>query len=198
MSKYALHSIILGVLTLAGVVAIAARPANTAALKAAHATPMTPEAAIANDAIDMEGFLRVANAAAGHRESRRLTEEEFLRMSREPGTLILDARSRDMYDLMHVEGAINLPFPDISIASLETMLPDKSARILIYCNNNFENEERAFPSKMPTASLNLSTYTALYNYGYRNVYELGPRRDPKNSLLTLVTRPPADDLLKGR
>ena len=36
---------------------------------------------------------------------------------------------------------------------------------------------------MPTASLNLSTYVALYTYGYRNVYELGPLVDPKTSKL---------------
>ena len=29
-------------------------------------------------------------------------------------------------------------------------------------------------SKLPSASLNLSTYIALYDYGYRNVYELAP------------------------
>ena len=56
-------------------------------------------------------------------------------------------------------------------------LPDKSARILIYCNNNFSGAEGAFPSKLPSASLNLSTYVALYDYGYRNVYELGPLID---------------------
>jgi hypothetical protein len=30
---------------------------------------------------------------------------------------------------------------------------------------------------MATASLNLSTYIALYTYGYRNIYELGPLLD---------------------
>jgi phage shock protein E len=31
--------------------------------------------------------------------------------------------------------------------------------------------------------LNLSTYIALYNYGYRNVYELGPLIDIRTSRL---------------
>ena len=31
--------------------------------------------------------------------------------------------------------------------------------------------------KLPSASLNLATYVALYDYGYRNVYELGPLID---------------------
>ncbi|HEX4590148.1 MAG TPA: hypothetical protein VH120_09495, partial [Gemmataceae bacterium] len=55
--------------------------------------------------------------------------------------------------------------------------------------NNFLNAEAAFPTKMATASLNLSTYIALYTYGYRNVYELGPQVDPARSKLPFVTAP---------
>jgi hypothetical protein len=141
-----------------------------------------------NPAIDMEGYLRVAGEAAAHRESRRLSEEEFIRMSREPGTIVLDARSRDKYAMLHVDGAINLSFPDITIESLARVLPDRKARILIYCNNNFRYLERAFPTKAPDMSLNLSTYIALYGYGYRNVYELGPLLDGATTKLELVGR----------
>jgi phage shock protein E len=136
-----------------------------------------PAAGLYNPAIDMDGYLALAAEAAAYRESRRLSEAEFLRMSAEPGVIILDARSRQKYDELHIKGAINLSFPDITIESLERTIPDKSARILIYCNNNFLNAEQAFPSKMATASLNLSTYIALYTYGYRNIYELGPLLD---------------------
>jgi hypothetical protein len=138
---------------------------------------------IKNPAIDMTGYLAVAAEAAQYRESRRLTEDEFIQMSREPGTIVLDARSAEKYRELHVKGAINLSFPDITVDSLNALLPDKNARILIYCNNNFVGEQKAFPTKMPTASLNLSTYIALYNYGYRNVYELGPVLDVKTSKL---------------
>ena len=119
----------------------------------------------------------VSREAAEHRELRRVPEEEFIRMSREPGTIVLDARSKAKFDELHVEGAINLSFPDIAVESLAAALPDKNARILIYCNNNFSGAEGAFPSKLPSASLNLPTYIALYDYGYRNVYELGPLID---------------------
>ena len=137
----------------------------------------------ANPAIDMEGYLRVAREAAKLRESRRLTEDDFLAMSREPGTIVLDARSREKYDELHVKGAISLSFPDIAIASLARVIPDKTTRVLIYCNNNFSNAEGPFPSKLPSASLNLSTFVALYNYGYRNVWELGPLVDLEASKL---------------
>lgn len=138
---------------------------------------------IPNPAIDMDGYLRTAKEAAAHRESHRLTEDEFIRISREPGTIILDARSREKFDELHINGAINLSFPDITVESLNRVLPDRNARILIYCNNNFTGAEQAFPTKKITASLNLSTYISLYTYGYRNVYELGPLLDIKKTKL---------------
>ena len=136
-----------------------------------------------NPAIDMEGFLRVSARAAKHRESRRVSEEEFIRMSREPGTIILDARSRQKFEELHVKGATNLSFSDIAVESLKNIIPDKRARILIYCNNNFRNAEGPFPSKLPSASLNLSTYIALYNYGYRDIYELADTLELRASKL---------------
>lgn len=142
---------------------------------------------IPNPAIDMEGYLRVSLEAARHRQSRRLSEEEFIRMSQVAGTIILDARSRQKYDELHIKGAINLSFPDITVEGLRRMIPDKSTPILIYCNNNFRGAEGPFPTKLPTASLNLSTYIALYSYGYRNVYELGPLTELKRSSLVFET-----------
>jgi hypothetical protein len=160
--------------------------ALTAALcLTALGTSADPPAPPANPSIDMDGYLRNAQEAAKHRAGRRLPEAEFLRMSQEPGTVVLDARSREKFDLLHIRAAINLSFPDITIASLRQTIPDRSTRVLIYCNNNFRGAEDAFPSKLPRASLNLSTYIALYTYGYRNVYELGPQIDPKESKLPL-------------
>lgn len=141
-----------------------------------------------NPAIDMPGYLRVAREAAEHRATRRVSEAEFIRMSREPGTVILDARSRQKYDELHVKGAINLSFPDIAIETLRAAIPDTQTRILIYCNNNFANAGGPFPAKLASASLNLSTYIALYNYGYRNVYELAPLIDIRRSQLEFESR----------
>ncbi len=167
-----------------------------------NAPPKTEGGGTANPAIDMPGYLKVAQEAAKHRASRRLTEDEFIKMSAEEGTIILDAGSKEMYNLLHVKGAINLSFPDIAIESLAKTLPDKTARILIYCNNNFTDPAKkpepnagagkndvnrvataAFPAKPPTASLNISTYISLYSYGYKNVYELGPLIEPAKSKL---------------
>ena len=130
-----------------------------------------------NPAIDMPAYLRVADEAAAQREAHRLSEADFIRLSREPGTTILDARSAQKYDELHIRGAINLSFADIAMESLARTLPDRNARILIYCNNNFQNAPGPFPTKLPSAALNIATYIALYDYGYRNVYELGPLID---------------------
>jgi hypothetical protein len=142
-----------------------------------------------NPEIDMQGFLRVSMQAADHREARRLSEADFIRMSREPGTIVLDARSRQRFDELHIKGAINLSFPDIAVESLQKTIPDRNTRILIYCNNNFRDAEGPFPSKLPSASLNLSTYIALYNYGYHNVYERADTFDLKTSRLAFESSP---------
>jgi rhodanese-related sulfurtransferase len=136
-----------------------------------------------NPAIDPKAFLEATKAALALRDTRRVSEDEFIRMGREAGTIVLDARSAARYEELHVKGAINLSFPDITVDGLQRVLPDKTARILIYCNNNFLNTS-AFLSKKASAALNLSTFTSLYDYGYRNVYELGPLVDIKKSKLT--------------
>lgn len=143
-------------------------------------------APIVNPKIDMDAYLKIARQAADYRDSHRLTEDEFIKMGMEPGTIILDARSKEKFDELHIKDAVNLSFPDITVASLEKLFPDKDTRILIYCNNNFQNAESPFPTKMASASLNISTYIALYTYGYRNVYELGPLLDVKTTKLILV------------
>ena len=142
------------------------------------------ETGLENPSIDMEGYLRVSSEAAKYRELRRLTEDEFIKMASEKDVLVLDARSKQKYDELHVKGAVNLSFPDFTVESLNRLIPDKNKRILIYCNNNFEGAEQPFPTKIARASLNLSTYIALYSYGYRNVYELGPLLQISRSKIT--------------
>jgi phage shock protein E len=140
---------------------------------------------IPNPKIDYPGFLRDAGDVEKLRKERRVTEERFIAMAAEPGTVVLDARSAGKYKMLHVRGAKNLSLPDVTAAELARIIPDKTTRVLIYCNNNFENEERAFPSKVARASLNIYTFNTLYGYGYRNVYELGPLIDIKGTKLEL-------------
>jgi hypothetical protein len=136
-----------------------------------------------NPLIDYTAFLENAKKVQTLREERRISEADFVRMARESGTLIFDARSDDKFALLHVQGAKHLSLPDITAAELAKVIPDKSTRVLIYCNNNFDNEPRALPPKAIAASLNLYTFNTLYSYGYTNVYELGPLIDIKKSIL---------------
>lgn len=137
-----------------------------------------------NRNIDYAGFLSNALAVSKLREERRVREQDFIEMSLEPDTIVFDARSDAKYRLLHVKGATHLSLPDITAAELAKLIPSKATRILIYCNNNFENEPEAFPTKAFRASLNLYTFNTLYSYGYTNVYELGPLIDVKASKIT--------------
>jgi hypothetical protein len=134
-----------------------------------------------NRKIDYEAFLSNALAVSKLREERRVSEADFIEMSREPDTIVFDARSDVKYRLLHVKGAKHLSLPDVTAAELAKLIPSKTTRILIYCNNNFANEPEAFPTKAVSASLNLYTFNTLYSYGYANVYELGPLIDVKSS-----------------
>ncbi len=132
---------------------------------------------IPNRLIDYDTFLAHAADVGRLRNERRVSEEDFITMSAEPGTVIFDARSDDKYAAMHIRGAKHLSFPEITAGTLAKVIPSTSTRVLIYCNNNFLNAPNTFASKVAAASLNIHTFNTLYNYGYTNVYELGPLID---------------------
>jgi hypothetical protein len=140
----------------------------------------------ANPLVDYAAFERVVVDAGPQRATRRLDEAAFLAAMREPGVVLLDARSADRYAELHIEGAVNLPFTDFTAESLAAILPRPDTRVLIYCNNNFTGSPRAFATKAPAASLNLSTWAALRAYGYENVWELGPLVSVDDTQLPLV------------
>ncbi len=148
--------------------------------------PVSGDWRTVNLRIDYDGYLTMATQASELRANKRLSEEKFIEMAKQSGVVILDARSRAMFALLHIEGAINLPFPDINENSLAQMLPDKNQIILIYCNNNFAQAPVAMAPKKAVASLNISTYTALHSYGYKNIYELGPLLDVNTTKIPLV------------
>lgn len=138
---------------------------------------------IPNKLIDYEQFNHIVNTSGAKRESRRLTEAQFLAAMKEKGTVVLDARSAHRFAQRHITGAVNLPFTDFTAASLATVIPSKDTKILIYCNNNFIGDPIALESKAPAASLNLSTFTSLKAYGYENVFELGSLLDIRKTAL---------------
>jgi len=139
-----------------------------------------------NPQIDYAAFARDVAEVGAIRASRRIAEEEFIRMASEPGTVVLDARSERLFGLRHVAGAVNLPFPEFTAQTLAALIPDRDTRILIYCNNNFVGLPESMPLKAVGAALNVSTFVSLHAYGYRNVYELGPAVDPAATKLVFA------------
>ncbi|WP_298416760.1 rhodanese-like domain-containing protein [uncultured Kordia sp.] len=115
-----------------------------------------------------------------HREERMVDLATFVKMSQEEDVIILDARAEDLYKKSHIKGAVNLPFTKFTQQNLMRLIPDPETKILIYCNNNIQNDPIHFASKIALPinnqplmlALNIPTYINLYGYGYKNVYEL--------------------------
>ncbi|MEM5565853.1 rhodanese-like domain-containing protein [Psychroserpens sp. AS72] len=135
--------------------------------------------------VSYSDFEDLVNVVKDHRAKRLISFEEFSEKSKNPNVIILDTRSKDMYDKKHVKGALHLNFSDFSQSNLAKLIPDTNTTILIYCNNNFDGDEVHFMSKtllLPPSeedkkktlslALNIPTYINLYGYGYKNVYEL--------------------------
>lgn len=150
--------------------------------------------------VNYEFFENLVKEVKPYRAERLIEFDQFLEMGKDKNTLILDARSREKYNELHIKGAINLPFAEFTQQSLDALIPSPETRILIYCNNNFAQDNSAFeiamtskyvsPSSlgkkdnsskeegllMPKSdlslALNIPTFINLYGYGYKNVYEL--------------------------
>jgi len=143
--------------------------------------------------VSFEDFKGLVAEVEGHREVRLVDLNAFLKMSKEPGVIILDSRSAFRFDRIHLKGARHLAFTDFTQDALARVIPSFDTKILIYCNNNFDGNQTDFTSKIARApdlkndaagtqianqekplmmALNIPTYVNLFGYGYRNVYEL--------------------------
>lgn len=143
--------------------------------------------------VSFEDFNGLMGEVAAHRASRLIDLNTFLKMSQEPGVIVLDSRSTNRFERIHIKGARHLSFTDFTQTSLGQVIPSFDTKILIYCNNNFDGNPVDFASKIARPrpqpgrvessqlatearprmmALNIPTYINLYGYGYRNVYEL--------------------------
>ncbi len=123
--------------------------------------------------VDYEGFQNLTEEVYEYRESRLIDVATFNAYSKDAQTIILDTRSLNAFNTVHVKGAVHLNFSDFTAAKLAKVIPDPNTRILIYCNNNFEFDNlEAMMSKYIPLALNIPTFINLYGYGYTNIYEL--------------------------
>lgn len=123
--------------------------------------------------VDFAGFNDLSQEVYAYRQNRLVSFAQFQQMAREPNTIILDARSAAAYQQGHIAGALNLSLTDFTAPALAAAIRDPNTRILIYCNNNFENNAPPVVLKRVEVALNIQTFINLYGYGYKNVYELG-------------------------
>jgi len=125
-----------------------------------------------NSNIDFAGFLQLSNRVSSYREARLIRFDDFQAKAHEKGALLLDARSADAFAAGHIKGAVNLPLTDFTADSLARTIGKRDRPILIYCNNNFSNDEAPVRLKAIQLALNIQTFVNLVGYGYSNVYEL--------------------------
>ena len=134
--------------------------------------------------VDFDSYQTLVAEVNEHRKSRLVDLNSFLELAKSEDVIILDARSERMYLRKHIKGAVNLNFSEFTQETLAELIPSYETKILIYCNNNFDDDAINFPTKMfipdeissnqssLMLALNVPTYINLYGYGYRNIYEL--------------------------
>ena len=136
-----------------------------------------PAAQPLNPQIDYDGYRDLVAEVQPYRQARLIDWNAFVAAAGEPDVLILDARSAEQFAAGHIEGAVNVPLPEFSDERLAEAIGRTDRPILIYCNNNFRNDRPPVMLKSGRLALNLSTFTHLYGYGYRNVRELNDVMD---------------------
>lgn len=142
-----------------------------------------------NPQIDYPGFQDLTRNVAAYRAGRLVKWAEFSRRAKQPGVLLLDARSADAFAAGHIKSAVNLPLTDFTAQSLAAVIGKRDRPILIYCNNNFRNDEPPVIRKMAELALNIQTFINLVGYGYPNVHELGDVVDFDDPKVGWVAQP---------
>jgi rhodanese-related sulfurtransferase len=85
------------------------------------------------------------------------TDEARAKIAKKEFDTIVDVRTNMEYNLGHAPDAVHLPIGEIE-AKASSVLPNKTARILVYCNTG--QRARAASEK-------------LYSMGYKNVRYIG-------------------------
>ncbi|HCX62260.1 rhodanese-like domain-containing protein [Sedimentibacter sp.] len=99
----------------------------------------------------------ISNNIDNNTEYKKINAEEAKAIIDSEDVIILDVRTQEEYDSGHIENAVLLPVTEIADKA-EEILPDKDAKILIYCRSG---------NRSATASKDL------IRMGYTNVYDFG-------------------------
>ncbi len=96
-----------------------------------------------------------------HRKYKIITAEQAKSIIDAGNVTVVDVRTQDEYDEDHIENAILLPNSEIKNTA-ESVLPDKNAKILVYCTSGRRSK--------PAAKL-------LIKMGYTDVIDFGGLAD---------------------
>lgn len=97
-----------------------------------------------------------ANSAVPYRSIT--PEEAYALMQKEPGCVILDARTPEEYASGHVPGAVLLPYDEITAKSAAALIAHKSQPVLVYCRSGRR-------SKLGAETLSQLGYTRVLEFG---------------------------------
>lgn len=133
-----------------------------------------------------EKFARDVTPALQHRSERLLSLNAFAQMNSEANTIILDTRSAEEFAAGHIDGAVNIPLPVMTLLNLGDRIDDRETRILLFGNENIAEVSDRSDFEISTLPMNLLTYVSLYRYGYEDIYELNESASMKDERLRWV------------
>ncbi len=110
----------------------------------------------------MKKFLLIICAAlliagCGNNYKHLSHDDAKIMIESNPDAIVLDVRTKEEYGRKHIPNALLVPIENLSKGDF-SKLPDKDAKILIYCWTGRRAEDAA---------------QILIEHGYKNVYEFG-------------------------
>ena len=95
--------------------------------------------------------------APGKAAYHKISAEEAYEMMASQEVVVVDIRTREEYDVGHIESAVLVPNESIG-SEMPEALPDKEATLLVYCRSGRRSKEAA---------------QKLLALGYQSVYDFG-------------------------
>ena len=80
--------------------------------------------------VSFEDFKGLVAEVESHRASRLVDLDTFMKMTKEPGVIILDSRPTFRFDRLHLKGARHLSFTDFTQDNLQKVIPSFETKIL--------------------------------------------------------------------
>lgn len=88
-----------------------------------------------------------------------------------PDLIVLDVRSKQSFDMRHMQGALNMPVTEMTEHTLPALIPDKTRTVVLVCDESFAPTRRI--------SMTLQAWPVLRANGYTSLYRLNLWRPDK-------------------